>query len=137
MPGFELMHRSNIEPLFDQPIPHAVGMRCNEEVRLYAFDLLCDNGVDMRDETLQIRKLWLVDAEGSGHPRSHHARAGSPRSASILKFASTVEANEIYRRAKITAQSAAQAGTPHAMQAPTTCFVFVQICPLGQWPLRQ
>jgi bifunctional non-homologous end joining protein LigD len=33
--------------------------RCNEEVRLYAFDLLLDDGVDMRDETLQIRKLWL------------------------------------------------------------------------------
>src|SRR3954453_9413670 len=33
--------------------------RCNEEVRLYAFDLLSDDGVDMRDETLQIRKLWL------------------------------------------------------------------------------
>src|SRR5256714_3412944 len=33
--------------------------RCNEEVRLYAFDLLSDDGVDMRDETLQIRKLRL------------------------------------------------------------------------------
>src|SRR5947208_13171304 len=32
--------------------------RCNEEVRLYAFDLLSDDGVDL-DETLQIRKLWL------------------------------------------------------------------------------
>ena len=31
----------------------------NAEVRLYAFDLLADDGVDMRDETLQIRKLWL------------------------------------------------------------------------------
>jgi bifunctional non-homologous end joining protein LigD len=31
----------------------------NDEVRLYAFDLLQDDGVDMRDETLQIRKLWL------------------------------------------------------------------------------
>jgi bifunctional non-homologous end joining protein LigD len=31
----------------------------NAEVRLYAFDLLMDDGVDMRDETLQIRKLWL------------------------------------------------------------------------------
>src|SRR5256714_2290860 len=31
----------------------------NAEVRLYAFDLLSDDGVDMRDETLQIRKLWL------------------------------------------------------------------------------
>ena len=28
-------------------------------MRLYAFDLLSDDGVDMRDETLQIRKLWL------------------------------------------------------------------------------
>src|SRR5947208_15837609 len=33
--------------------------RCNDDVRLYAFDLLSDDGVDMRDETLQIRKLWL------------------------------------------------------------------------------
>ena len=33
--------------------------RCNPEVRLYAFDLLIDDGVDMRDETLQVRKLWL------------------------------------------------------------------------------
>jgi len=31
----------------------------NADVRLYAFDLLADDGVDMRDETLQIRKLWL------------------------------------------------------------------------------
>jgi ATP-dependent DNA ligase len=31
----------------------------NAEVRLYAFDLLMDDGVDMRDETLQIRKRWL------------------------------------------------------------------------------
>jgi hypothetical protein len=28
-------------------------------VRVYAFDLLAGDGVDMRDETLQIRKLWL------------------------------------------------------------------------------
>src|SRR4051794_6545877 len=35
------------------------GGRRNAEARLYAFDLLSDNGVDMRDETLQIRKLWL------------------------------------------------------------------------------
>src|SRR5204863_1722121 len=31
----------------------------NAEVRLYAFDLLSGDGVDMRGETLQIRKLWL------------------------------------------------------------------------------
>jgi ATP-dependent DNA ligase len=31
----------------------------NHEVRLYAFDLLADDGVDMRDERLEIRKLWL------------------------------------------------------------------------------
>jgi ATP-dependent DNA ligase len=31
----------------------------NVDVRLYAFDLLMDVGVDMRDQTLQIRKLWL------------------------------------------------------------------------------
>jgi hypothetical protein len=30
--------------------------RCNEEARLYAFDLLSDDGVDMREETLQIRR---------------------------------------------------------------------------------
>jgi bifunctional non-homologous end joining protein LigD len=33
--------------------------RRNAEVQLYAFDLLADDGVDMRDETLRIRKLWL------------------------------------------------------------------------------
>jgi bifunctional non-homologous end joining protein LigD len=33
--------------------------RCNEEVRLYAFDLLSDDGVDVRDEMLHVRKLWL------------------------------------------------------------------------------
>jgi hypothetical protein len=27
--------------------------------RVYAFDLLADDGVDMRDQPLQIRKLWL------------------------------------------------------------------------------
>jgi bifunctional non-homologous end joining protein LigD len=35
------------------------GGKRNAEVRLYAFDLLMDDGVDMRDETLRIRKLWL------------------------------------------------------------------------------
>src|SRR4051795_8091523 len=35
------------------------GGKRNAEVRLYAFDLLSGDGVDMRDETLQIRKLWL------------------------------------------------------------------------------
>ena len=33
----------------------------NDEGRLYAFDLLHGDGVDMRDETLQIRKLWLAN----------------------------------------------------------------------------
>jgi len=31
----------------------------NVEARLYAFDLLMDDGADMRDEPLQVRKLWL------------------------------------------------------------------------------
>src|SRR5215213_3891419 len=35
------------------------GGKRNANVRLYAFDLLANDGVDMRDETLQIRKLWL------------------------------------------------------------------------------
>ena len=35
------------------------GGKRNDEATLYAFDLLSDDGVDMRDETLQIRKLWL------------------------------------------------------------------------------
>src|SRR6478752_1413907 len=35
------------------------GGKRNADVRLYAFDLLADDGVDMRDELLQIRKLWL------------------------------------------------------------------------------
>jgi ATP-dependent DNA ligase len=30
----------------------------NAEVRLYAVALLTDDGVDMRDETLEIRKRW-------------------------------------------------------------------------------
>jgi ATP-dependent DNA ligase len=33
--------------------------KCNDEVRFYAFDILVDEGVDMRDEALQVRKLWL------------------------------------------------------------------------------
>src|SRR4051794_29320458 len=35
------------------------GGKRDADVRLYAFDLLADDGVDMRDETLEIRKLWL------------------------------------------------------------------------------
>jgi ATP-dependent DNA ligase len=35
------------------------GGRRNAHVRLYAFDLLADDGVDMRHQPLQIRKLWL------------------------------------------------------------------------------
>ncbi len=32
----------------------------NDEVRLYAFDILQDDGVDMRDETLQIESSGSV-----------------------------------------------------------------------------
>src|SRR5947208_6771946 len=57
--------------------------RCNEEVRLYAFDLLADDGVDMRDETLQIRKLWLgklLKRSGDGIIYNHRdAGAIGPR----------------------------------------------------------
>src|SRR3954451_24126423 len=35
------------------------GGKRNADVRLYAFDLLSDDGLDMRDESLRIRKLWL------------------------------------------------------------------------------
>jgi ATP-dependent DNA ligase len=35
----------------------------NDEVRLYAFDLLADDGVDMRDETLQIQAMARQAAE--------------------------------------------------------------------------
>jgi bifunctional non-homologous end joining protein LigD len=35
------------------------GGKCDAEVRLYAFDLLADDGVDMGHETLHVRKLWL------------------------------------------------------------------------------
>jgi bifunctional non-homologous end joining protein LigD len=35
------------------------GGRRNADVRLYAFDLLAHDGVDMRDQPLQIRKLRL------------------------------------------------------------------------------
>jgi hypothetical protein len=34
--------------------------KCNEDIWLYAFDLLVDDGVDMQDGTLKIRKLWLA-----------------------------------------------------------------------------
>jgi bifunctional non-homologous end joining protein LigD len=46
--------------------------KCNEDVRLYAFDLLSDDGVDMRDETLQIRKLWLVKRSSDGIIYNEH-----------------------------------------------------------------
>jgi len=44
---------------------------------LYAFDLLSDDGVDMRDETLQMHKLWLSrllkrSAAGIIHNDYHH-----------------------------------------------------------------
>jgi bifunctional non-homologous end joining protein LigD len=55
----------------------------NQEVRLYAFDLLADDGVDMRDETLQIRKLWLgklLKRSGDGIIyNEHEAGAIGPR----------------------------------------------------------
>jgi bifunctional non-homologous end joining protein LigD len=35
------------------------GGKRNADVRLHAFDLLADDGVDMRDQPLQIRKVWL------------------------------------------------------------------------------
>ena len=41
------------------PLDALHGEERNDEVRLYAFDLLSDDGVDMRNETLQVRKLWL------------------------------------------------------------------------------
>jgi bifunctional non-homologous end joining protein LigD len=57
--------------------------RCNEEVRLYAFDLLSDDGVDMREETLRIRKLWLSKllerSSGGIIYNDHDAGAIGPR----------------------------------------------------------
>jgi bifunctional non-homologous end joining protein LigD len=57
--------------------------RCNEDVRLYAFDLLMDDGVDMRDETLHVRKLWLgklLKRSGDGIIyNDHEAGAIGPR----------------------------------------------------------
>jgi bifunctional non-homologous end joining protein LigD len=38
--------------------------RCNKELPLYAFDLLSDDGVEMRDETLQFRKLRERSGDG-------------------------------------------------------------------------
>jgi bifunctional non-homologous end joining protein LigD len=59
------------------------GRKRNAEVRLYAFDLLADDGVDMRDETLQIRKLWLgklLKRSGDGIIyNEHEAGAIGPR----------------------------------------------------------
>ena len=59
------------------------GGKRNAEVRLYAFDLLSDDGVDMRDETLQIRKLWLgklLKRSGDGIIyNDHEAGAIGPR----------------------------------------------------------
>jgi ATP-dependent DNA ligase len=56
------------------------GGRRNADVRLYAFDLLSDDGVDMRDETLRIRKLWLgklLSRSGEGIIiNEHHAAEG-------------------------------------------------------------
>jgi bifunctional non-homologous end joining protein LigD len=59
------------------------GGKRNAEVRLYAFDLLADDGVDMRDETLKIRKLWLgklLKRSGDGILyNEHEAGAIGPR----------------------------------------------------------
>jgi bifunctional non-homologous end joining protein LigD len=59
------------------------GRKRNAEVRLYAFDLLSDDGVDMRDETLHIRKLWLgklLKRSGDGIIyNEHEADAIGPR----------------------------------------------------------
>jgi bifunctional non-homologous end joining protein LigD len=59
------------------------GRKRNAEVRLYAFDLLSDDGVDMRDETLHIRKLWLgklLKRSGDGIIyNEHEAGAIGPR----------------------------------------------------------
>jgi hypothetical protein len=40
------------------PISTVCIAECNEDIWLYAFDLLVD--VDMQDGTLKIRKLWLA-----------------------------------------------------------------------------
>jgi ATP-dependent DNA ligase len=44
-------------------------------VRLYAFDLLMDDEVDMRDEPLRVRKLWrerLLKKPGPGILLNQH-----------------------------------------------------------------
>jgi bifunctional non-homologous end joining protein LigD len=51
------------------------GGKRNADVRLYAFDLLADDGVDMRDEMLHIRKLWLgklLNRSGDGIIYNEH-----------------------------------------------------------------
>jgi bifunctional non-homologous end joining protein LigD len=59
------------------------GGKRNADVRLYAFDLLSDDGADMRDETLKIRKLWLgklLKRSGDGIIyNDHEAGAIGPR----------------------------------------------------------
>jgi len=47
---------------------------------LYALDLLADDGGDMRDETLHIRKLLKSSADGIIHNDYHHD-AGANRAA--------------------------------------------------------
>ena len=51
------------------------GGKLNDEATLYAFDLLSYDGVDLRDETLQIRKLWLsrlLKCSADGIIQNHH-----------------------------------------------------------------
>jgi len=51
------------------------GGKRNDEATLYAFDLLSYDGVDLRDETLQIRKLWLsrlLKRSADGIIQNHH-----------------------------------------------------------------
>jgi ATP-dependent DNA ligase len=53
------------------------GGKRNADVRLYAFDLLADDGVDMRDESLRIRKLMAWQA-AEALRRKHHSQRPLP-----------------------------------------------------------
>jgi len=96
------------------------GGRRNADVRLYAFDLLADDGVDTRHQPLQIRKLWLgklLKRAGDGILlNEHEAGEIGPR-----LFEQACKMGRLSIAEKPTEQAGVRSGSKSRTRSPLPC----------------
>ena len=96
------------------------GGRRSADVRLYAFDLLADDGVDTRHQPLQIRKLWLgklLKRAGDGILlNEHEAGEIGPR-----LFEQACKMDRLSITEKPTEQAGVRSGSKSRTRSPLPC----------------